>query len=69
MDLETLDNEQLEVYTYLVDTVGYDEDYAYGIVNNYEYTLYDDFESFVYEALEINGGKVPEFIELDYIGM
>lgn len=69
MDLKTLDNEQLEVYTYLVDTVGYDEDYAYGIVNNYEYTLYDDFESFVYEALEINGGKVPEFIEFDYIGM
>lgn len=69
MNLKTLDSEQLEVYNYLVDVVGYDEDYAYGIVSNYEYSLYDDFESFIYEAVEINGGKVPEFIEFDYIGM
>lgn len=69
MDLKTLDSEQLEIYNYLVDTVGYDEDYAYGIVSNYEYSLYDDFETFVYEALEINGGTVPEFIEFDYAGM
>ena len=66
IDLKTLDSDQIEVYNYLVDTVGYDEDYAYGIVNEYEYTLYDDFESFVYEALEVNGGTVPEFIEFDF---
>ena len=69
MNLETLDSEQLEVYTYLVDTVGYDEDYAYGVVSEYEYSLYDDFESFVYEAVEINGGTVPEFIRFDYISI
>lgn len=69
MDLKTLDSEQLEVYNYLVDTVGYDEDYAYGIVSEYEYRLYDDFESFIYEAVEINGGVAPEFIEFDYVGM
>ena len=69
IDLKTLDSDQIEVYNYLVDTVGYDEDYAYGIVNEYEYTLYDDFESFVYEALEVNGGTVPEFIEFDFVGM
>lgn len=66
MDLKTLDSEQLEVYNYLVDVVGFDEDYAYGIVSNYEYSLYDDFEDFVYEAVEINGGIVPEFIRFDY---
>ena len=69
MDLKTLDSEQLEVYNYLIDTVGYIEDYAYRIVNEYEYTLHDDFESFVYEAVEVNGGNVPEFIEFDFVGM
>ena len=69
MDLKNLDSDQIEVYTYLVDTVGYIEDYAFRIVNNYEYSLHDDFESFVYEAVEINGGVVPEFIEFDYAGM
>ena len=69
MDLKTLDSEQLEVYNYFIDTVGYIEDYAYRIVNEYEYTLHDDFESFVYEAVEVNGGNVPEFIEFDFVGM
>ena len=69
MDLKTLDNEQLEVYNYLIDAVGYIEDYAFRIVNNYEYSLHDDFESFVYEAVEVNGGNIPEFIEFDFVGM
>lgn len=69
MDLKTLDSEQLEVYNYMVNTVGYNEDYAYKVVSNYEYTLHDDFESFVYKAVEINGGNVPEFIEFDFVGM
>ena len=69
MDLKTLDNEQLEVYTYLVDTVGRYEDCAYDIVKEGKYTLYDDFESFIYETLEANGCKVPDFVEFDFVGM
>lgn len=69
IDLKNFDSEQIEVYTYLVDTVGYIEDYAFRIVNNYEYSLHDDFETFVYEAVEINGGNIPEFIEFDFVGM
>lgn len=69
MDLKTLDSEQLEVYNYIIDNAIYDEDDAYGIVSNYEYSLYDDFESFVYESIENNGGTIPDFIEFDYIGM
>lgn len=60
---------QLDVYNYLLDVVGFDEDEAYNIVDNCEYGLYDDFESFVYEAVEINGDNVPEFIEFDFVGM
>lgn len=69
IDLKTLDSEQLEVYNYLVDAVGYEEEEAYEIVNIYEYKLHDDFESYIYEAVEINGGTIPDFIEFDYIGM
>lgn len=69
IDLKTLDSDQIEVYNYLVDTVGYDEDYAYGIVNEYEYTLYDDFEDFVYNSIESCGVNIPDFVELDFVGM
>lgn len=64
-----LDTEQKEVYYYLVDSVGYDEFDAYDIVKEGEYTLYDDFESFIYETLEANGCKVPSFVEFDYVKM
>lgn len=69
MDLKALDSEQLEVYNYLIDNAIYDEDDAYGIVSNYEYSLYDDFESYIYETVEINGGTIPDFIEFNYVCM
>lgn len=68
MDLKTLDSEQLEVYNYLVDTVGYDEDYAYGIVSEYEYRLYDDFEEYVDDRLFQVDCELPVWINIDYLG-
>ena len=69
INLNTLDSEQLEVYNYLVDTVGYDEDYTYRIVNHHEYTIHDDFESFIIDMFDYYGSNIPEFVEFDYIGM
>ena len=69
MDLKTLDSEQLEVYTYLVDVVDYDKDKAYDIANNYEFSIYNSFEDYVNYNIENYGCKLPEFVRLDYVQM
>ena len=69
MDLKTLDNEQLEVYTYLVDVVDYDKDKAYDVVNNYEFSIYNSFEDCVNSYIENCGCKLPEFVQLDWVQM
>lgn len=69
MNLENLDNEQKEVYNYLVDVMDYYEDKAYDIVNNYEFTIYNSFEDYVDYNIENYGCKLPEFVRLDLIQM
>lgn len=69
MNLENLDNEQKEVYNYLVDVMDYYEDKAYDIVNNYEFTIYNSFEDYVDYNIENYGCKLPEFVRLDYVQM
>lgn len=69
MDFEKLDTEQKEVYSCLVDSIGYDEDEAYEIVSEYEYSLHDSFEDFIYNYIESNGWNIPDFIEFDFVGM
>ena len=68
MDTKHFDNEQKEIYKYLL-SIRIENKKAFDVANNYEFTIYDSFEDFVNYHIENYGCKLPEFVRLDWVQM
>ena len=68
MDTKHFDDEQMEVYKYLLD-ICIPEKKSFEVVNNYEFEIFDSFEDCVTSYIENCGCKLPDFVRLDLVQM